>query len=220
MGYGGKKMSASDRRILLTLWAGHAFEVLISSDYDNLRKRCFEKTGCLLTADGTNDDLVQPEGLTDYKVFPPMPGPGPEDNPEIESPEPAQDPLDIIPENDMFTPQSDDENIDLKSEANEEVERLDMTCDRIFSGELIGKKIRGHYNTGWHIGTLHYFNTKLKEYMVKFEDGSEDYIEESDIDGLEIILLVEEETTSRVGRVRKNVDYKRITRCNVQRLLM
>lgn len=33
----------------------------------------FEKTSCLITADGANDDKIQAEALSDYKVEPPLP---------------------------------------------------------------------------------------------------------------------------------------------------
>ena len=39
------KLSASDRRILITQWVGRAAEKLLSSEYDDFRFGCFEKTG-------------------------------------------------------------------------------------------------------------------------------------------------------------------------------
>ena len=41
------KLSASDRRILITQWVGEAADKLQSPDYDHFRWRCFEKTGNL-----------------------------------------------------------------------------------------------------------------------------------------------------------------------------
>merc|ERR1711923_420105 len=38
-------------------------------------------------------------------------------------------------------------------------------------------------------GTIQWFNSKLSEYNVLFEDGSEDYITTDDIDGVDIILV-------------------------------
>ena len=49
LGNSEKCMSASDRRILIAQWVGQAFEELKKADYDNMRKKCFQKTGCLLT---------------------------------------------------------------------------------------------------------------------------------------------------------------------------
>ena len=58
-----KTFTAKDRRILICNWAGEAYETLLGPEYDNLRRRCFEKTVCLMMADGSEDDLITPEGL-------------------------------------------------------------------------------------------------------------------------------------------------------------
>ena len=34
-------------------------------------RTCWTKTGCLMTADGSEDHLIKPEGLKDYVVLPP-----------------------------------------------------------------------------------------------------------------------------------------------------
>ena len=88
---------------------------------------------------------------------------------------------------------ANDEILDLSSE-EEGIDRIDNESDHTYDDLLVGKKIRGHYETGWYIGKIEYFNTKLEEYNVSFEDGSSDYIKKSDIDGVEIILL-EDKTT-------------------------
>ena len=38
--------------------------------YDDMCKNVFQKTGCLLTTDGSEDRLAQPEGLPDYELSP------------------------------------------------------------------------------------------------------------------------------------------------------
>ena len=43
--------SAKERRILISHWAGEAYKKLLSSEYDNLRLRVWQKTGCLMTDD-------------------------------------------------------------------------------------------------------------------------------------------------------------------------
>ena len=48
---------------------------------------------------------------------------------------------------------------------------------------------KGVYENGVFVGSISYFNTQLQEYLVKFDDGSEDYICEDDIDGVELILM-------------------------------
>lgn len=60
------KISAKDRRILMTKWAGEAWTEL-SSNMD-LFTKLFHKTGCLLTADGSDDDKIQPQGLEPYFI--------------------------------------------------------------------------------------------------------------------------------------------------------
>jgi len=55
---------ATTRRVLMTKWAGEAWREL-SSDEDFVKK-LFEKTGCLMTADGEDDEKVRPQGLEPY----------------------------------------------------------------------------------------------------------------------------------------------------------
>ena len=56
---------------MITHWAGDAYSKLISPEYDAFRWRLFEKTGCLVTADGSDGDKITPEGLPNYKIPPP-----------------------------------------------------------------------------------------------------------------------------------------------------
>lgn len=58
------KISAKNRRILMTQWTGHAWRELVSKP-DFIRK-LFEKTGCLITADGSQDKKIRPQGLDAY----------------------------------------------------------------------------------------------------------------------------------------------------------
>merc|ERR1712109_229938 len=80
-----------------------------------------------------------------------------------------------------------------EEEEEEEGVKIDNEEDRNYSEKLVGEKIRGNYETGWHTGTIQWFNTKLMEYNVLFEDGSDDYITTDDIDGVDIILVPSEE---------------------------
>ena len=54
-----------------------------------MRKRCFQKTGCLMTADRSEDDITQPERLIRLSSMPPLPISGPHINAEFETPEPT-----------------------------------------------------------------------------------------------------------------------------------
>ena len=76
--------------------------------------------------------------------------------------------------------------------------RVDYEEDQTYDDPLVGKKLRCNYDSGWHTGKIEYFNTKLEEYVVLFEDESSDYIKKSDIDGLEIILLGDNLPTSLI----------------------
>ena len=71
-----KKFTSSERRILITHWAGKAWEKLTSPKltspkYASFIRKCWQKTGCLMTADDSDDKLIQPEGLLNYSVQPP-----------------------------------------------------------------------------------------------------------------------------------------------------
>ena len=60
------KLSQMEKRILITHWAGAAWERVSTSE--QVRKY-FERTGCLLTIDGSEDDRVRIRG-TNYTVKP------------------------------------------------------------------------------------------------------------------------------------------------------
>ena len=60
----GESYSASKRRIMITEWVGTAWSRM--SKYRAYRQRLFEKTGLLMTADGSGDKLINPQGYKDY----------------------------------------------------------------------------------------------------------------------------------------------------------
>ena len=55
------KLTASGRRVLITQWVGEAAKQ-IDSDI-RYRRRLFEKTGLAMTADGSDDNLINLEGV-------------------------------------------------------------------------------------------------------------------------------------------------------------
>jgi len=60
------KLTKSDKRVLITKFVGSAWEKIFSrSDFS--ADIYFQRTGCLLTCDGSDDHLVNIEGLKDYK---------------------------------------------------------------------------------------------------------------------------------------------------------
>ena len=60
----GESYSASKRRIMITKWVGTTWSKM--SKYRAYRQRLFEKTGLLMTADGSGDKLINPQGYKDY----------------------------------------------------------------------------------------------------------------------------------------------------------
>ena len=58
------KIAARQRRILMTKWAGAAWRALVKEK--EFIKRLFQKTGCLITIDGSDDNMINPQGLEDY----------------------------------------------------------------------------------------------------------------------------------------------------------
>jgi len=66
-----KSFTAKERRILISQWAGEAWDKLSDEKYDKFRENLWQKTGCLMTADGSEDSKILPEGLEEYSVPPP-----------------------------------------------------------------------------------------------------------------------------------------------------
>ena len=60
-------LTASDRRVLLTKWVATAVDIV--DNRPNYRFCLFEETGGLMTADGTCDDRINLEGLTEPLAF-------------------------------------------------------------------------------------------------------------------------------------------------------
>ena len=62
-------VSAADKRILITKWLANAWEEIFTNPRYNPRAY-FERTGCLLTIDCSEDALVKLKGVPDYQVPP------------------------------------------------------------------------------------------------------------------------------------------------------
>ena len=175
--------TSKERRILITHWIGEAYEKLTSAAYDHLRLRVWQKTGCLITADGSEDQLIKPEGLKNYVVPPPAylppsaclpqieenPVSGAEDMVSEEEADP-EDPCEELPDTDMAEIQED---------------RFE---DRNYNDGLVGRKVTALYENGWFTATVVYFNKELKEYKVDYADKTSDYLSFHDFDGVEVIL--------------------------------
>ena len=149
-----QKLTVGQRRILLTQWVAGAAKSLQGPDYDRVRKSYFERTGCLITADGSEDDQIKPEGLPNFKVIPPMTNPENEIELEIATPEPVEAPADVI------EPESEsEEEVEDMDEQNMEI---DDENDRVYNVNLVGNKIHGLYDgSGWNTETVKYYISKL-----------------------------------------------------------
>ena len=66
-----KPYGAMERCIMITHWAGEAWIALNGERNNKLQKSCWTATGCLITADSSDDKLLKPEGLENYHVPPP-----------------------------------------------------------------------------------------------------------------------------------------------------
>ena len=175
--------TAKERRILISHWTGEAYKELVGEKYQKFRWSQFEKTGCLITTDGSEDDKIAPEGLEDYTVPPPS----------------VLDPV-LEPPQGNVTVEADDllEELDGFDVVGEEVEDgilkeddvlEDNVEDRNEDHDLKGRKVEILYSNGWYTGDINYFNSNLNEYKVTFTDGTCDYVKFSDIDGIEVKLV-------------------------------
>ena len=112
------KLSAKDRRILITGWVGNAYRKASKDEkFQSMLYRSFEKTGCLITADGSEDEKIQPEGMPGYIVHPPVDVSNDNDDIEAQIPEEVrEDPNDVLPESDVKEEcEEADENKDNKN---------------------------------------------------------------------------------------------------------
>ena len=172
--------TASDRRVLITNWAGEAWKKLTSAKYESLLRQCWERTGCLITADGSEDEKIKPEGLPNYQVPPPLD---------------FVEPLTTAPVSNTVSGEADtNEEIDDHEEEEEPTDEgviaLDREEDRDFSDELVSMKVNVLYEYGWTTGEVEYYNKALQEYKVMFCDGSSDYIPADDIGGEDVQVIV------------------------------
>ena len=146
--------------------------------YKDCRRRFFERTGCLITADGSDDHKIVPEGLPNYKVPPPALYDLPQRMLQIsneltgETDEPSE-----------LTPIIEDGHIPAEDNVDEDVLLEDNETHRDYDDERCGLKVRGHYGNGWFDGVIQYYNTQLKEYTILFSDNSVDYVTLEDFGG-------------------------------------
>ena len=83
-----------------------------------------------------------------------------------------------------------------------ETEDVDDEDDRLYDDvNLVGTQIRGLYEgSGWHTGTIEYYNSELDKYLVLFEDESEDLIKVEDIDGVDMKFMDKPKSSQRIHK--------------------
>ena len=138
------------------------------------------KTGCLITADGSNDDKIAPEGLPNYQ----LPPPSQYLESAVQLPESNGVEFEELPPPDTIVANDDNSLPD----GQEPSERIDREEDRIIDN-FVGRRIKALYENGWFVDETNYFNKSLEEYRVSYEDDTEDYISLEDVDGVEVQLL-------------------------------
>ena len=55
---------------MITGWSGQAYRTMMAEEFNSFRYRLFQKTGCLVTANASDDDKVQPRDLKENQVPP------------------------------------------------------------------------------------------------------------------------------------------------------
>ena len=114
------KLTASDRRILITQWTGKAAKKIDSDTA--YHKRLFEKTGLAMTADGSDDNLINLQGVErgTYSFM------------DVDTtPEPLEDvvPISPAPADEENPPGSSDEEESETEQEDDELALLDMDDD-------------------------------------------------------------------------------------------
>ena len=108
---------------------------------------------------------VNSEGLINYIIPKYWHVQASEDAINYPAPEPVREPKDVII--DVWI---DDEN------------------DREYDHVMLNRKIRVFYDNRWYQGTIEWYNSKIDQYQVLYPDGTNDYVELDDIDGIMVIL--------------------------------
>ena len=145
-----------------------------------------------MSADGSEDHLITPEGLDSYVVPPPMLLVDP--SASLPVPQPTDIPDEVVDDEVVDDEVVDADQIDKEQDGGDDIENNlveleDKAADRLIDFGYVGRKLKGLYDNGWFTGDIMYFNTSLLEYRVDFPDGSSDYVTEEDIDGVEMLIV-------------------------------
>ena len=109
---------------------------------------------------------------------------------------PASDPFaNVVPEPEPIPPEEyvggDEENFIEIGETEDDSLPVDDERYRDLDHNLVSTKLEIFYHSegGWFIGTVSWYNSHLGKLCIVFDDGSDDYIQPDEIDGVDVILL-------------------------------
>ena len=127
-----------------------------------------------MTADGTNDDKIKPEGLNDYQVPPMLLLDLVNAEPFLNGITPVEDEPDEVDfDNEDMMPTDDTSILEDKAE------------DREYDNLFVGWCVRGLYENGWVDGVVIYYNKSLAEYVIHYSDGSREFLKDKDFDDMQ-----------------------------------
>ena len=127
--------------------------------------------------------------MPEYVVPPPLPIPAGDDPFESLIPEGEAMPDDIVEVDEVIVNTGADDDAE---EEEDDCVAIDDEEDRQLDHNLVGLKIRIFYNDQgkWYDGQITWFNKKMGQVRIYFEeDDTDDYIEETEINGVDVILL-------------------------------
>ena len=165
---------------------GDAYEKLMGGEYANSFYRSLEKTGCLITTDGSDDLKINPEGLPGYILPPPLLTPALEEAIQCEVPQPDEE----VPDDGDKYPLCLQYDAQVADEEDDSLraDRIDDAKDRVDNHPLKQREVKVLYEER-HIGKMPWYNKVLDEYRLAFPDGTVDFIKLDNIEGIECVLL-------------------------------
>ena len=176
-------LSARERSVHLTYWLGRSWEKIHHQpDHHRCFWRYFEYTGCLITADGSNDDKSTPKDwiisfCLDHlyiRTFLQMriPGTFPPQQPRRR----ISSPPTVKLRRRIFCILAEDSR----------KHRLEASD---FTHKDVNRQVKALYNNRWHTRTVQCYNREFFELKVDFLDGSIDYFSPDVFDGIDVFLF-------------------------------
>ena len=89
------------------------------------------------------------------------------------------------------TTRAEDDELEYETIANEEdgdENRIDSEDDRDYTHAMVRRTIQALYTSRIFLGEITWYNAKMEEFKVSFNDCSDDYMGLKDIDGVKVFL--------------------------------